>query len=541
MSQSRPSIDLTFARAVPVAIRRTPHTSLHLIGCSQIGSWLAPSVARIARALQERQRERRFDIVFSGTGFVEEADIDSENFCLQDLGKNTADVLASRYGRAWGLDIASTSNAYASIAGGYSLNSSGTVVLTCGDPTPYWPALLSSLSERYYTGDGFITPAHWWIGTGRSGQRSRIVCGSTQDRDVLAQAFKMKTLCTALPLPTDDFYADPHRQSVVTPLERIRSMLIDQSLAAEAADYLLRLLTWQLKKNATYFEGGEARSNIILPDAVSTTPPEASAVPVLGIGQSTRPPTGSLHLVLVGCGGTGGWLVPALARLGHALYVSGRETQITLIDHDIVEPGNILRQNFCEAEIGLSKAQTLVNRLSPVFRRSMSAVAEPFKAEMIREFSGDTLILIGCVDNAAARQELSRALKLTSQPVWWIDSGNHAESGQVRIGSTASPHRLRQPFDADGFCIALPAPGLQSPDLLVPWAEMNNPVSASCEQMALWNTQSLVVNQRAAAIVAQYVTALVCGSLKTYATHFDLPTGAIRSQPITPSVLKGSC
>jgi PRTRC genetic system ThiF family protein len=318
-------------------------------------------------------------------------------------------------------------------------------------------------------------------------------------------------------------------------------MLIDQSLAAEAADYLLRLLTWQLKKSATYFEGGEARSNFILPEGVNTTSPAAPLRQALHNGPCIRPPAGSLHLVLVGCGGTGGWLVPALARLGRALNASGRETQITLVDHDRVEPGNILRQNFCEAEIGFHKAQSLVTRHAPVFRRSMSAVVVPFKAEMIREFSGDTLILIGCVDNAAARQELSRALELTAQPVWWIDSGNHAESGQVRIGSTASPQRLSQPFDVDGFCIELPAPSLQSPDLLVPWAEMNNLQPASCEQMALWNTQSLLVNQRAAVIVAQYVAALVGGTLNSYVTHFDLPTGTIRSQPITPAVLKGFC
>lgn len=46
-------------------------------------------------------------------------------------------------------------------------------------------------------------------------------------------------------------------------------------------------------------------------------------------------------IVLVGCGGTGGFLAEALGRL-----LIGKTTQVFLVDLDRVEPHNLLRQAF---------------------------------------------------------------------------------------------------------------------------------------------------------------------------------------------------
>ena len=46
-------------------------------------------------------------------------------------------------------------------------------------------------------------------------------------------------------------------------------------------------------------------------------------------------------VVLVGCGGTGGFLADALGRL-----LLGRAARLVLVDPDVVEPHNVARQAF---------------------------------------------------------------------------------------------------------------------------------------------------------------------------------------------------
>ena len=46
-------------------------------------------------------------------------------------------------------------------------------------------------------------------------------------------------------------------------------------------------------------------------------------------------------ITVVGCGGTGGFVAEGLCRL-----FQGRQATIVLVDHDRVEPHNLLRQNF---------------------------------------------------------------------------------------------------------------------------------------------------------------------------------------------------
>ena len=71
-----------------------------------------------------------------------------------------------------------------------------------------------------------------------------------------------------------------------------------------------------------------------------------------------------VELYLVGCGGTGSWLAPSLCRIARTLNEKGKATNLIFVDPDIVEQKNVLRQNFCDAEIGLNKAQTLALRYS---------------------------------------------------------------------------------------------------------------------------------------------------------------------------------
>ena len=68
--------------------------------------------------------------------------------------------------------------------------------------------------------------------------------------------------------------------------------------------------------------------------------------------------TDNPRITVVGCGGTGGFVAEALCRL-----YTGRRAEIALVDHDRVEPHNLLRQNFYSQDVGRYKSEALAERL----------------------------------------------------------------------------------------------------------------------------------------------------------------------------------
>lgn len=249
-----------------------------------------------------------------------------------------------------------------------------------------------------------------------------------------------------------------------------------------------------------------------------------------------------VRLVMVGCGGTGGWLAPSVARIARVLNESGTETSALFVDPDLIESKNIPRQNFCDAELGHPKAQTLAARYSLAWGVETGAVTDQFKAEMIGSRWNRLTVVIGCVDNAAARQEIAKTLKANSGDspphVWWLDCGNQRESGQVLLGSTDDPRALRSAFPLDGFCQHLPSPVMQCPDLLEPQPEELSHYHLSCAELALANAQGLIVNQRVAAEAADYLSRLLIHhNLRRFATWFDLASGSAKNHYITPKTI----
>jgi PRTRC genetic system ThiF family protein len=250
-----------------------------------------------------------------------------------------------------------------------------------------------------------------------------------------------------------------------------------------------------------------------------------------------------VRLVMVGCGGTGSWLAPSVARIVRVLNESGTETSALFIDPDLIESKNIPRQNFCDAELGHTKAQTLAARYSLAWGIEIDAVTDHFKAEMIGSRWNRLTVVIGCVDNAAARQEIAKTLKANSGDspprVWWLDCGNRRESGQVLLGSTDDPRALRSAFPLDGFSQHLPSPAMQCPDLLEPQPEELSHHNLSCAELALANAQGLIVNQRVAAEAADFLARLlVHQNLRRFAIWFDLASGAVRNSYITPGQIQ---
>jgi PRTRC genetic system ThiF family protein len=245
-----------------------------------------------------------------------------------------------------------------------------------------------------------------------------------------------------------------------------------------------------------------------------------------------------LRLVLVGCGGTGSWLAPSVARIARLQKEQGRQVEVFFYDHDHVEPKNIPRQHFCEAELGRNKAITLAGRYSAAWGIDITAVPKKFTTASYGPAHSALTIAIGCVDNATARQQIRGSITRHGVPWdgprWWLDCGNDESSGQVIVGSERDPGDLRDSFTPScKICKRLPAPSLVAPDLLEPRPEELLEAKLSCAEIQLRNTQSLAVNQMVASVATDYLLRLLGGTLKRFKTDFDLASGSMRSRYIT--------
>ena len=173
-------------------------------------------------------------------------------------------------------------------------------------------------------------------------------------------------------------------------------------------------------------------------------------------------------ITVVGCGGTGGFVAEGLCRL-----FQGREVTIVLVDHDRVEPHNLLRQNFYAEDVGKFKSQALADRLARAFRRPVGYSVYAFREEDSGSDGGrypglpayGNSLLIGCADNAAARRAMAECLPGDPRR-WLIDAGNDTNWGQVLIGNVADRDFGDEAAFVDQTCYLLPAPTVQRPDLL---------------------------------------------------------------------------
>ncbi len=246
------------------------------------------------------------------------------------------------------------------------------------------------------------------------------------------------------------------------------------------------------------------------------------------------PAWGECDLVLAGCGGTGSWLAPALVRIA-ILLADNPTVNVTFVDPDVVEEKNVYRQNFCRAEVGMPKAQALALRYSAAWGKDIA-----YRVGRIKDVIGSVAngIVIGCVDNPAARREIADGLRMRNWwNVYWLDCGNEKEYGQVLFGGGKKKEK-----EVPGFCGELPLPSEQAPDIVKERKEAEPAVS--CAEMMLRDSQGMAINQRMAAEAADYlVRLLVTRDLRKYATFIDLASGTARSEYISPNPdpsLKGS-
>lgn len=141
-------------------------------------------------------------------------------------------------------------------------------------------------------------------------------------------------------------------------------------------------------------------------------------------------------------------------------------------------------------------------------------------------------MLVGSVDNPAARRELARTLQPASygpSSIWWLDLGNGPASGQVYLGNALRPDDLRGAFDPDTrTCRALPALSVQAPELLeAPIAPLQTP-DQDCAAAQIAGDQEPFVNRAMSALGLAMVARLCQRKLTWRATFFDLDVGTLQ-------------
>lgn len=259
-----------------------------------------------------------------------------------------------------------------------------------------------------------------------------------------------------------------------------------------------------------------------------------------------------LKLFLIGAGGTGSFAAMNLARIMFELGRIGKTVEMTVIDPDVVESGNIPRSNFCAAEIGRFKAQTLAERITLAWGLEVSYANEKLKYEKHiksgRSGFKELTILVGCVDNHLARREIHRSLDESNKynspntpEVWWIDGGNGKSSGQVLIGSEVRKEKAENHFSSSTICKKLPAPSVIHPELLENQVVLSPRASVgrmSCAERIRRGEQSLNINQRVSVEIGELLAELLLtNSLRRFATYFDLESGTSRSSYCTLALI----
>lgn len=220
------------------------------------------------------------------------------------------------------------------------------------------------------------------------------------------------------------------------------------------------------------------------------------------------------HILVIGCGGTGGYVVPNLVR---AISACNYVVSLFLADGDTVEEKNLIRQNFIHSDIGKNKADVLACRYSGAFGMEIGAITKDIEniGDIKYLLDNRNSLIIGCVDNVASRKVIYEWISSAnhSQEYFWIDSGNEETAGQVVCGY--SPPR----FGYNLF--SLPCVSEIYPNILDGDDRFNSQLS--CAERAESSPQNIMTNVTAATLVMNFANKIINRQpLRSHAVEFGI-------------------
>ena len=234
-------------------------------------------------------------------------------------------------------------------------------------------------------------------------------------------------------------------------------------------------------------------------------------------------------ITVVGCGGTGGFVAEGLCRL-----FQGRQATIVLVDHDRVEPHNLLRQNFYAEDVGRFKSQALADR-RPVglpASRGLLGLRLPGGGIQLRWRPLSRPSLLRELPAHRLRRQRRRTQGDGRVPAGRPAPVAHRRGQRHQLGT--SPHRHEQAF-AGETCYLLPAPTVQRPDLLT--AVSTRPPDVDCAAALDLTDQDPTINQMMASLVLQVVRRMAAGTCPFMGLYLDMEQGTVSPTYATPETV----
>lgn len=267
------------------------------------------------------------------------------------------------------------------------------------------------------------------------------------------------------------------------------------------------------------------------------------------------------NIIVVGAGGTGGYVIPNLARqvsLQNKLRaVEGLHPHhLTIIEADEVELKNLTRQNFIERDIAKNKGQVLAERYGAAFGLTINYVPEYVQSRdqlysiinQIQQSNGYNMIpvIVDCVDNNKTRMILEEAAKYMStqrrQDVFLLSSGNEEWAGQVVCSF------LPRQMDNDNWKLSnvarrRSAQTFRTPLLTEMFPEVRNaedklPTEMSCAERAVSAPQQILTNMVSANLLFTFLNTILTArnetresaeGLQHFAVMFDAQHSVFRT------------
>lgn len=200
--------------------------------------------------------------------------------------------------------------------------------------------------------------------------------------------------------------------------------------------------------------------------------------------------------IVVGVGGTGSLVARDLPKL-----LIHTNSEMVLIDGDIVEEKNMVRQAYQQHDIGENKANALAKKINTFYGNICESVDHYITKdeilELLKKYEQHIPVLIGCVDNNKTRILLEHTFKQLDECIY-IDSANSEYEGDVYV-VVKDGQKIVGKLRGDAYKFDLD----------------KHPTEKSCEaQAAAGNIQYMVTNLKMANVVIEHISALLHGEIK---------------------------
>ncbi|MBD0264589.1 MAG: ThiF family adenylyltransferase, partial [Tolypothrix sp. Co-bin9] len=248
-----PKLDTSYLQALTFLTPSWQSIDFILVGCGGTGSHVAYAIARLLWAVEQIFPDRKAVATFVDPDIVEAKNIARQLFCHADIGRNKAQVLASRLSLSLGINIGAIPKAFSREMIGDPEHNKLVVIIGCVDNAEARSTIANCLSQ-------VISPKKIiWIDGGNHEQSGQVLLGNTPTWAELEKETHKNGFCSLIPSPA---LIHPEllleSKNNIQPLScaelallNTQSFAINIRVAAEINDYLRGVTFGGLKKYAT--------------------------------------------------------------------------------------------------------------------------------------------------------------------------------------------------------------------------------------------------------------------------------------------------